>query len=68
MSDRIDIADPMREICDRLGLEYTFVKELTINAGSVTATVFLANESGHKYVTGPNEVAAVATREFKVLS
>ena len=56
IDDRIDISDPMREIiCERLGLEYNFVKELWFTPGEVTATVYLKDDKGKKYCVPTTE-------------
>jgi hypothetical protein len=55
MTNRIDIGDPVAEICRRLGLEPADVAELRIRPREVIATVHLRNDEGRKYVIpGPD--------------
>lgn len=66
MTDRIDIHDPLTEICERLGLEPQFVSQLLISPFTVTATVYEKNENGEKYVDALTAVVAAAEKEFEV--
>lgn len=68
MTDRIDIADPLAEICERLGLEPRFVGTLTIAAGEATALVYRRNENGAKYIDLDTNLPATDCRAFKVLT
>lgn len=64
MSERIDISEPLREICERLGLSYTFVRAMVFSPNELTAIVYLANEQGQKYLVEGEP--AVETRVFRV--
>jgi hypothetical protein len=69
MTDRIDIHDPITELCKRLGLEPTDVAEIVFKPRHVTVTVYLKDAQGAKYLTvtkdGRKGIAS-ETRSFQV--
>jgi hypothetical protein len=67
MSNKINIHDQVYGICNALGLEATFVKELKITPRTVIADVYLKNDNGSKYVT-ENGDAAIEVHEFEVVT
>ena len=67
MTDRVDIAEPINEICERLGLAPKRVGRLDIKPGHLTATVYRVNDKGDKYLDDTGE-PAVETREFDVIA
>lgn len=48
--DRVDISEPLEEICRRLGLEYHMVKRIEFGPRDLRAIVYKANADGHKHV------------------
>lgn len=68
MTDRINIHDPIFELCHRLGLEPTSVKEITFRPNDVTATIYKTDENGSKYLEADQQTVASETRAFKVTS
>lgn len=62
--DRIDISEPLTEICRRLGLVPANVAKLVLTPRAATATVHKLNEDGQKYLD-PDE-PAVETIAFWV--
>lgn len=66
MSDVIDISEPLREISDRLGLEYNCLKRLVITPLEAVATVYRKNEDGAKYINLDTGWTAIEERVFKV--
>ncbi len=66
MTERIDIHNPLAEICGRLGLEPELVGKLVITPVKVTATVYKRNEDGKKYIDAATLMAAAVEEEFKV--
>ena len=49
-TERIDISQHTNAICELLGLEPAFVKELVITPSAATATVYRKNENGSKFI------------------
>lgn len=66
MTDRINIHQPIYDICGRLGLVPTNVAELVFRPRTVTATVYVLNEQGAKYVDPATGQPPTETREFEV--
>lgn len=62
-----DISEPLREICDRLGLTYKNVLTIKFRPGDLTATVALPDENGSKHIGVDGEIVK-ETREFSVLT
>lgn len=54
MTDRIDISEHTNALCERLGLEPAFVKELYITPTDITATIYGKNDQGAKHLVGDN--------------
>jgi hypothetical protein len=65
LTDRIDIADPIREICERLGLQPSDVGRLDITPLECKAEIFLNNAYGSKYIAADGGVAK-ETRTLEV--
>lgn len=64
---RIDIHDPLSEICARLGIEPSFVSRLEVTArGDAVAVVYKRRESDGKKYVDENGDAAIETLSFKV--
>jgi hypothetical protein len=68
VSELIDISEPLRSLCDTLGLTYENVGRLDIEPGLVRADVYLLNEQGAKYVDLEKNEAAMEKLAFKVKS
>ncbi len=62
---RIDIHDPIDELCRRLGLSPQDVGEIIFRPSTVIATVYKTNGGGKKYVEVDGEIAS-EIREFEV--
>jgi hydrogenase maturation factor len=65
VSDRIDISEPTRAICEAVGLDPADVLELYWTPRELTATVALKNEHGSKYIHRDGSVA-LEERVFEV--
>lgn len=65
MSEKIDIAPEIDALCAKLGLDKTFVQFMTFEPSQVTASVYLANDEGSKYINDDGTVALEA-RQFAV--
>jgi hypothetical protein len=65
MTDRINIHEPIYELCRRLGLEPTTVSEIIFRPDHVRATVFKVNANGSKYI-GTDGAAASTEVRFDV--
>jgi hypothetical protein len=69
MSDkRINLHDPIYEICARLGLEPTRCTRLDIRPGKTTVEILKTNANGKPYVDPATEEAATETLSFKTIS
>lgn len=66
MRHRIDISEPLKEICDRLGIQYDCVRELHFEPSAVRAEVYELSEHGSKWVDETTGEAVTATLEFEV--
>jgi hypothetical protein len=74
-NDRIDLSDPireicerLREICERLGFKNTDVGHIDFTPGETTITVYLNNNHGSKYVDPDTGEVAMQTLTFKTRS
>lgn len=54
----IDLADELRAICTKVGLEYTDVIGLAIELPYLTATVLRRNENGNFYLDDEQNAVA----------
>lgn len=66
MSDLIDIHEEIFALCRKLGLEPETVSEIVFRPADVTATVYLVNDHGQKYLADADGRPASETRAFKV--
>jgi len=62
MSERIDITEPTRAICEAIGLDPADVLELHWWPGGLEATVALTNKHGSKYIEDDGSVASEQRR------
>jgi hypothetical protein len=67
VTDRIDIHDPIWELCDRLGLEPESVAQIIFKPDRVIAKVFLRNEHGSIYLRETDEGRAAASEIHEFL-
>lgn len=68
--DRIDLSEPLNTICERLGLDPTFVASIDFRPGDLTAHVYLGRDGmfqGPKYIQ-PNGEPAMTKLDFKIRS
>ena len=61
-----DCADPVFDICERLGLEPDNVLELVVRPYDVRAKLALLNENGAKYFDEDRGEVATTTRTFQI--
>ncbi len=66
LADRIDIREPMREFCARLGLDYEATAEIVFRPAHVTATVYKRNADGKFIYLEDEERVASETFDFEV--
>lgn len=62
MSEHIDIEQPIREICERLGVDPNYVARLDISPTKVDVTLYRGSEGrckGPKFVWDAGEIAPV---------
>jgi hypothetical protein len=67
-NDRIDLSDPILEICERLGFKNTDISHIDFTPGETTITVYLNNKHGSKYVDPDTGEVAMQTLTFKTRS
>ena len=65
MSEKLDIAPEIGALCAKLGLDKTLVQFMTLEPSKVTASVFLTNAEGSKYLNYYGTVA-LEVRQFAV--
>lgn len=56
--ERIDLAEPINEICSRLGVSPDWVKEIALRPLDAEITVFKAKD-GNKYINEEGEAETV---------
>ena len=64
--ERIDLHDPIFNICDRLGLKPNFVRRIDFYPSEVIAEVYLPNENGAKHIDPETGGVAFETKRFEV--
>lgn len=65
-AERIDIIEPLFEICERLGLEPNLVAKLVITPRNATATIYRTRKDGSKYLDPVTTDAATRTETFDI--
>ncbi len=64
--DVVDISEPLKEICDRLGLPYNRIAMIVFKPGDLNANVFKTNDEGSLYVDPDTRAPAQETLTFNV--
>lgn len=70
-TDRIDIREPVRDLCRRLGLDETYVARIDVTPSYVTVDLYCGRDGrclGPKFVHEGTSNPAMETMGFEVLS
>lgn len=66
MTDHIDIAAPIDNICRQLGLNPHHVRRLDITLDNATAEIYELNEHGSKFTSLATHEPVISTKTFDV--
>lgn len=65
-TNRINISEPLQQICHLLNLRYDQILELTLQPLDATAVICLLNEEGNKYIDPDTDDVAKQTLTFQI--